>query len=164
MESQCWKAKEIWYEKCREVSKPINMMCWSCVVRNPYCVLKSISLKNAIYCLFQADAVPKCDTVEVEKQIEVFCSFYQHDLVPSLQYIYTVRISENFYEKLKRVNFQENPKPSQQISWIQNWEQENAISFLVLKRALSSIIENVSKGTESLFQEVFPLNPKVNGN
>jgi len=49
MESQCWKAKEIWFEKCREVSKPINMMCWSCV----------------------ADAVPKCDTVEVEKQIEV---------------------------------------------------------------------------------------------
>merc|ERR1719458_1973711 len=41
MESQCWKAKEIWFEKCREVSKPINMMCWSCV----------------------ADAVPKCDTV-----------------------------------------------------------------------------------------------------
>ena len=33
MESQCWKAKEIWYEKCREVSKPINMMCWSCVVK-----------------------------------------------------------------------------------------------------------------------------------
>ena len=36
MESQCWKAKEIWYEKCREVSKPINMMCWSCVVSHPY--------------------------------------------------------------------------------------------------------------------------------
>ena len=85
-------------------------------------------------------------------------------LVPSLQHLYTIRISEIFYEKLKRVNFQENPKPLKQISWIQNWEQENAISFLVLKRALSSIIENVSKGTESLFQEVFPLNPKVNGN
>ena len=85
MESQCWKAKEIWYEKCREVSKPINMMCWSCVVRNPYSVLKSIYLKNPIYFLVQADAVPKCDTVEVEKQIEVL-SFHQHDLVSPLHY------------------------------------------------------------------------------
>ena len=30
--------------------------------------------------------MPKCDTVEVEKQIEVISGFHQHDLVPSLQY------------------------------------------------------------------------------
>ena len=85
MESQCWKAKEIWYEKCREVSKPINMMCWSCVVKisSASKLVPNSFLPRSIVCLLhelvqpkvditQADAVPKCDTVEVEKQIEVF--------------------------------------------------------------------------------------------
>lgn len=30
MESQCWKDKGIWYESCKEVTTPVNMMCWSC--------------------------------------------------------------------------------------------------------------------------------------
>ena len=76
MESQCWKAKEIWYEKCREVAKPINMMCWSCVVTTSHFSQKvssghSSTLFQPKVDITQADAVPKCDTVEVEKEIEV---------------------------------------------------------------------------------------------
>lgn len=40
MESQCWKDKEIWYEKCREVPTTVDTMCWFC----------------------EADAVPVCKT------------------------------------------------------------------------------------------------------
>ena len=49
--------------------------------------------ENAIYCLVQADAVPKCDTLEVEKQIEVISGFQQRDLVSSLQYSPTFSLS-----------------------------------------------------------------------
>ena len=49
--------------------------------------------KCDIYCLVQADAVPKCDTVEVEKQIEVISGFHQHDLVSPLKYSTTFSLS-----------------------------------------------------------------------
>ena len=103
MESQCWKAKEIWYEKCREVSKPINMMCWSCVVRNPYSrntIFYCKSITFWYHCLVQADAVPKCDTLEVEKQIEVISGFQQRDLVSSLQYSPTFSLSWRWWRSL----------------------------------------------------------------
>ena len=60
MESQCWKAKEIWYEKCREVSKPINMMCWSCVVNShPKNEFYDLSLSKTINCpeLYELDGL-----------------------------------------------------------------------------------------------------------
>ena len=58
------------------------MMCWSCKVnihRHHKAFLPEVSffhtltlLKGSKVDISQADAVPKCDTVEVEKQIEVF--------------------------------------------------------------------------------------------
>merc|ERR550517_549710 len=59
-------------------------MCWSCVVKisSASKLVPNLFLPRSIVCslhqlvqpkvdITQADAVPKCDTVEVEKQIEV---------------------------------------------------------------------------------------------
>ena len=54
MESQCWKDKGIWYESCKEVTTPVNMMCWSCEVRLLHC--RKAQFGN----VSQADAAEKC--------------------------------------------------------------------------------------------------------